>query len=92
MKTKLFSLLLIMLFVAGCSLGQPAASPQTMDMHPLPTSSNGIFNLTSSAVTEGGTLPKEFTCDGSSATLPLAWSGVPEGTKSFALIMHHIPG
>ena len=48
--------------------------------------------LSSSEVTEGGALPKEFTCDGSSATLPLSWSGVPENTKSFAVIMHHIPG
>jgi Raf kinase inhibitor-like YbhB/YbcL family protein len=29
------------------------------------------------------------TCDGVSATLPLKWSGEPEGTVSFALIMHH---
>jgi Raf kinase inhibitor-like YbhB/YbcL family protein len=92
MKAKYFSLFLIVLFVAGCSLGQPPASTQTMDMEQLPTSSDGTFKLTSSAVTEGGALPKEFTCDGSSITLPLAWSGAPEGTKSFALIMHHIPG
>ena len=35
-------------------------------------------------------LPVEFTGDGESATLPLEWSGAPEGTKSYALIMHHI--
>ncbi|HUM27461.1 MAG TPA: YbhB/YbcL family Raf kinase inhibitor-like protein, partial [Anaerolineales bacterium] len=37
-------------------------------------------------------LSKEFTCDGSSATLPLSWSGAPTETKSFAVVMHHIPG
>ncbi len=51
---------------------------------------NGTFILRSSAVTDGGTLPTEFTGDGASATLPLEWSGAPEGTKNFALIMHHV--
>ena len=46
--------------------------------------------LRSPEVVDGGMLPKEFTGDGASATLPLEWSGAPKGTKSFALIMHHI--
>ena len=50
------------------------------------------FVLRSSAVADGGQLPKEYTGDGASATLPLEWSGVPAGTKSLAVIMHHIPG
>ena len=32
----------------------------------------------------------EYTGDGASATLPLEWSGAPQATKSFAVIMHHI--
>jgi phosphatidylethanolamine-binding protein (PEBP) family uncharacterized protein/Spy/CpxP family protein refolding chaperone len=55
-----------------------------------PTSSG--FTLSSSAVVNGGTLPVEYTCDGTSATLPLNWSGAPANTKSFALTMYHIPG
>jgi phosphatidylethanolamine-binding protein (PEBP) family uncharacterized protein len=50
------------------------------------------FVLRSAQVSEGGMLPKEFTCDGASATLPLEWSGAPNGTASFALVMHHVPG
>jgi phosphatidylethanolamine-binding protein (PEBP) family uncharacterized protein len=49
------------------------------------------FVLRSPAVTDGGTLPKEYTGDGDSATLPLEWDGAPEGTASYAVIMHHIP-
>ncbi len=49
------------------------------------------FLLTSPEVTEGGMLPMDYTYDGSSATLPLAWSGEPEGTVSFAVIMHTSP-
>jgi Raf kinase inhibitor-like YbhB/YbcL family protein len=48
------------------------------------------FQLTSPAVKNGGLLPVEFTGDGDAATLPLNWSGAPETTKSFAVIMHHI--
>lgn len=48
------------------------------------------FILQSPAVKDGGTLPKEYTGDGNSATLPLQWTGAPDGTKSFVVIMHHI--
>ena len=41
-------------------------------------------------VANGGTLPAEFTGDGAASTLPLAWTGAPAGTKSYAVIMHHI--
>ena len=50
------------------------------------------FILRSSEVADGGTLPRTYTGDGESATLPLEWSGAPAGTKSYAIIMHHIPG
>lgn len=48
------------------------------------------FKLHSPAVVDGGTLPVEFTGDGASATLPLEWTGAPAGTKSYAVVMHHI--
>lgn len=40
----------------------------------------------------GGTLPVTYTCDGDSIPPPVEWSNAPAGTRSFALIMHHIPG
>ena len=49
------------------------------------------FLLTSPEVAEGGTLPADDTCDGTASTLPLQWSGAPSGTRSYALIMHHVP-
>jgi Raf kinase inhibitor-like YbhB/YbcL family protein len=47
------------------------------------------FILESPDVSEDGLLPVDYTCDGEAATLPLEWHGFPEGTKSFALLMHH---
>ena len=49
------------------------------------------FVLRSPVVANGGALPREFTGDGDGVSPPLEWSGVPAGTKSFALIMHHFP-
>jgi gluconolactonase len=57
---------------------------------PAVNSTTNLFTLTSSEVIEGGALPDEYTCDGASASLSLSWSGVPLGTKSFAVIMHHV--
>ncbi|UCG64820.1 MAG: YbhB/YbcL family Raf kinase inhibitor-like protein [Deltaproteobacteria bacterium] len=44
------------------------------------------ITITSTAFTEGGMIPRQYTCDGEDISPPLAWTGVPEGTKSIALI------
>ena len=51
---------------------------------------HGSFVLRSPAVKDDGVLPKEFTGDGDSLSPPLEWSGAPAGTKSYAVIMHHL--
>jgi Raf kinase inhibitor-like YbhB/YbcL family protein len=45
------------------------------------------LSLSSSAFPDGGTIPALYTCEGNDVSPPLAWSGVPPGTKSFALIV-----
>ncbi len=59
----------------------PVAAPRTSG-----------FILRSPVVQEGGELPKEFTGDGAGITPPLEWTGAPAGTKSFAIVMSHVPG
>jgi len=44
------------------------------------------ISVTSSAFQEGGTIPAKYTCDGNDVSPPLKWTGVPEATKSLALI------
>jgi Raf kinase inhibitor-like YbhB/YbcL family protein len=55
-----------------------------------------VLTLTSSAVQDNGTLAvknacadkqRSPNCVGENISPPLAWSGVPEGTKSFALLL-----
>jgi Raf kinase inhibitor-like YbhB/YbcL family protein len=45
------------------------------------------LTLTSSAFKNGGVIPSQYTCEGKDISPPLAWEDVPDGTKSFALII-----
>lgn len=45
------------------------------------------FSVTSSAFSEGGEIPSEYTCDGTGQAPPLSWSGTPDGTVELALVM-----
>lgn len=44
------------------------------------------MQLTSPAFSEGADIPEQYTCDGKDLSPPLAWTDVPPGTKSLALI------
>ncbi|AXA35023.1 hypothetical protein BRCON_0246 [Candidatus Sumerlaea chitinivorans] len=45
------------------------------------------FELTSTAFRAGEMIPSKYTCDGPDVSPPLAWTGVPQGTQSLALIV-----
>jgi Raf kinase inhibitor-like YbhB/YbcL family protein len=45
------------------------------------------FALQSSAFDHGGPIPRRHSCDGEDLSPPLSWSGVPEGTRSLALVV-----
>lgn len=79
-----------LLLLTGCT-AEPTSSP-TVTSVPSATATSSSLTLTSSAFLDGGTLPVEYTCDGASASPPLAWSGAPTGTVGYAVIMHHVPG
>ncbi|HUO61468.1 MAG TPA: YbhB/YbcL family Raf kinase inhibitor-like protein [Candidatus Acidoferrales bacterium] len=44
------------------------------------------FSIKTSAFSDGGSIPKQYTCDGADVSPALSWSGAPSGTQSFALI------
>ena len=46
----------------------------------------GSFKLTTRAFVDGGRIPARYTCDGDDRSIPLSWSGAPDGTRSFALL------
>jgi len=63
----------------GPPLGPPVAGRLTGGPMPL--------TLSSSAFTEGATIPSRFTCDGENVPPPLQWSGKPASGQSLVLIM-----
>lgn len=44
------------------------------------------IKVKSTAFDEGDMIPKRYTCDGADISPQLSWTGIPEGTKSIALI------
>jgi phosphatidylethanolamine-binding protein (PEBP) family uncharacterized protein len=70
---------------AGCDLAGFFGLADTEDQ-------DTAFTLTSDAGTDGGTLPAEYTCDGTGASPALAWANPPAGTKEFALLVTTLPG
>jgi len=45
------------------------------------------LSLTSPAFSQGDPIPREYTCDGDDVSPALEWSGVPDGTRSLALVV-----
>jgi Raf kinase inhibitor-like YbhB/YbcL family protein len=71
-----FALLLLVLGLHQVTEGEPAYQGG----YPM------SFSIKSSAFSEGGTIPKQYTCDGADLSPALTWAEAPSGTQSFALI------
>jgi Raf kinase inhibitor-like YbhB/YbcL family protein len=61
-------------------LGAPALLAQGVD-------AAMALTLTSPAFDAGASIPSIYTCEGEDISPPLAWTGVPAGTKSLAVIL-----
>src|SRR6267154_2793071 len=49
-----------------------------------------IMTLTSSAFADGGLIPDKYAQPGRDLSPPLAWSGAPDSTSSFVLVVHDV--
>jgi Raf kinase inhibitor-like YbhB/YbcL family protein len=70
------------LFAVGLTLST-VASPASAQRK----EKNMTLALSSPEFREGGAIPDRYACEGKDISPPLAWSGAPEGTRSFALIV-----
>jgi Raf kinase inhibitor-like YbhB/YbcL family protein len=66
--------------VSGCGDGRTGSSA------PTPTAAHDLA-VTSPAFPDGGTIPRRYTCDGDDVSPPLAFTGVPAGAASLALLV-----
>ncbi len=72
--------MMVVVMVAGLISGSGDAGASGAGQAPTElTLSSGAFN-------HGQPIPSLYTCDGQNISPPLTWSGVPDGTKSLALI------
>jgi Raf kinase inhibitor-like YbhB/YbcL family protein len=76
-----FASLVLAAGVALMACGGGAATPRATE------GTMTDFTLTSSAFPPGGAMPSRFTCDGDDVSPDLAWSGAPDGSAAFALIV-----
>mgnify|MGYP005855565883 CR=1 FL=1 len=74
----LAGLALALLWTAACA---PAKTPAA------PAGEAPSIALTSPAFAPGESIPPKYTCDGQDLSPPLEWDNVPEGARSFVLIM-----
>lgn len=80
MFRRVFYLLLLV------TLAGPLTACQKETMPPLEGTAMPDFLLTTSAFSDGETIPARFTCDGENKSPALSWSGLPQGVQSLALI------
>jgi Raf kinase inhibitor-like YbhB/YbcL family protein len=76
MRKDLFCSVMIMTLLVCCFTYQAWAD----------TKGGAVMELRSPAFTQGGMIPQKYTCDGEDVSPPLEFSGLPEGTRSIALI------
>jgi len=55
--------------------------------HASGTSARGSLLVTSNSFADGAQVPEKFTCDGQDVSPALAWSALPPGTQSVAIVM-----
>jgi Raf kinase inhibitor-like YbhB/YbcL family protein len=82
-KLKILIILIVLILIIGIFFYFSKRPPKPSSELPKPK----IMKLTSSAFEQGKAIPKKYTCDGEDINPPLKIEGVPEGTKSLALIV-----
>lgn len=87
---------LLAILFAACGGGDSPADPDgpavtdgpgETDGPTTPDGPAGVLAIMSTAFTEGTTIPMEHTCNGNNTSPPLAWTGAPAGTLSFAMVL-----
>ncbi len=55
--------------------------------HPAHGQARSTFPVRSESFSDGGSIPRQYTCDGASLSPQLSWQATPAATKSIAVVM-----
>jgi len=72
---------------AACSSSSPSTTPTAATTPSATTNAATTMTLTSTAFTDGGSIPTGYSCDGANTSPPLAWTGAPAATRAYAILM-----
>jgi len=75
----LWAVLLVFCSLTAALLGRPSV--------PAYGQAHASFALRSASFSDGGSIPRQYTCDGADLSPQLAWQPAPAGSRSFALVM-----
>lgn len=84
--STMFLAVFIAFLVVLCTYGYASE----MEVHSVKPMKGGVtmsLTIESPLFSSNGEIPKRYTCDGKDISPALQWSGLPEGTKSVALIV-----
>jgi Raf kinase inhibitor-like YbhB/YbcL family protein len=93
---RLFIVVALPLTITACDRSSRSTPADTLaavsdSVQQLHQTSTGLrtmpFTISSPAFAPNDPIPAKYTCEGADISPPLQWSGAPEGTKSFALIV-----
>jgi len=80
---------LALMLLGGCAGGEKSPTPS--ESPNAPKEEAAMLRLSSPAYEDGGLIPVEYANTGvpggQNVSIPFEWSGTPEGTKSFALVL-----
>jgi len=80
--------------VAALASEAPAQNPPGAQPQPQRGGGRGrairVMTLTSHAFTDGSTIPTKYAQSGHELSPPISWSGAPDSTVSFVLIVHDL--
>jgi Raf kinase inhibitor-like YbhB/YbcL family protein len=90
MRTTVFVSTFALLVLCSCHPAAQQTSPEsggTQNNNMQTGKDNMALTISSTAFSNGGMIPSQYTCDGANISPPLQWSGIPAGTKTVALIV-----